>query len=314
MTRHDTAQHGNAEATQDTGATQQDKKLNSEKSSEIQSDSEHIYTLSVAQVRKMLVDAGHIVSERTLIRWCTKELLDATLRPEENGQYEKYYVTEGSVLKKINQLDRVKPAATQSEPLPSHDQANPGAVVNSQANNISDQDTVTPAQNLSRQNAMQEASEGKASDVHDLRRQVQELNQELSTKNVDIQIRDKLLIREKEATREAWNKIAEIGEQVGKWKMKYEKLELASHAEPIFDSEPQGSLPTEVHEPELLPQIDTDEIIEEKSPSAKHKDMQGESNTSSRGAKLAEKLLPFTLYSIVIALVILISYALYMTN
>jgi len=75
---------------------------------------ELFFTLSIPEVRGMLIKAGHPVSERTVIRWCTKNLLTAILRPEENGQYEKYYVNEESVAKKIGELNRVRPSA----PLP----------------------------------------------------------------------------------------------------------------------------------------------------------------------------------------------------
>ena len=96
--------------------------------------------------------------------------------------------------------------------------------------------------------------------------------------------------------------------------MKYEKLELAPNAEPVSNNEQKGVAAPEVHDPELPPQIDADDVIEEQISSAKERDTLSESNTNGRRDKLARKLLLFTLYSIAVASLILISFALYMVN
>tara|TARA_R110002072_G_scaffold215326_9_gene372502 strand:+ start:3486 stop:4433 length:948 start_codon:yes stop_codon:yes gene_type:complete len=210
--RHAPAQRGNIAAYQDTNATNRDSDLNTRSKSGTNTESNKLYTLSIPEVRKMLVEAGHVVSERTLLRWCAKELLDAALRPEENGQYEKYYVNHESVTKKISQLDRVRPST------PHQDRS---------------QDTTATSQDngSARRNQLENSEENNASDSVDLKNQIQDLKDEILIKNVDIQIKDKLLIREKEATRDAWNKISDVGEQVGEWKTKYEQLKLAAPAQ-----------------------------------------------------------------------------------
>ncbi|MFK7974494.1 MAG: hypothetical protein AB8C02_00065 [Halioglobus sp.] len=208
---HDAAHRDNVAAHQDTTTTHQDSNFSPESTIGPSAESERLFTLAIPEVRKMLVEAGHVVSERTVLRWCEKELLHAALRPEENGQYEKYYVSKDSVIKKICQLDRVRPTKASS-----HD------VEANQDTTATKQDTATTQADQTNEN----------SEIASLKIEIQELKSEMLTKDVDVKIRDKLLIREKEATREAWNKIAEVGEQVGEWKAKYEQLELASPTRP----------------------------------------------------------------------------------
>tara|TARA_R110002072_G_scaffold303053_1_gene492341 strand:+ start:244 stop:1218 length:975 start_codon:yes stop_codon:yes gene_type:complete len=309
MARHSTAQHGNVEANQDTATTHQDRRQAAEHPSEIHENAEHIYTLSVPQVRKMLVDAGHIVSERTLIRWCAKELIDAALRPEENGQYEKYYVTEASVLKKIDQLDRVKPTAIQPESLRRHTETTPSSVENDRVNLGSDQGSATSADDMSRLNFAQKDSKKVEPSLRGLRKQVQELKDQLLMKTVDIQIKEQLLIREREVTREAWDKIAEVGERVGKWKVKYEKLELASATEPKTERQADEHFPHEIRESATSHQMDVVEVAKSVNDSAKSEDDLSDPNLNKLRERGAGIFLRYTVYVTIFASMILVSLA-----
>jgi hypothetical protein len=309
MARHGTERHGNVEANQDTATAHQDKRQTAENPSEIHECAEQIYTLSVPQVRKMLVDAGHIVSERTLLRWCAKELLDAALRPEENGQYEKYYVTEASVLKKIDQLDRVKPIAVQPESLRRHTETTPASIENDRVNLGNDQDSATSDDDISQLDFAKKDYKKSEPSIRSLRKQVQELNDQLLMKAVDIQIKEQLLIREREVTREAWDKIAEVGERVGKWKVKYEKLELASAMQPITERQAEEHLPPEVHESETSRKMDVVEVANPINDSVKVEDAINEPNLNELREGGTGIFLRYTVYVTIFASMILASLA-----
>ncbi|GAB5450281.1 MAG: hypothetical protein Hals2KO_06090 [Halioglobus sp.] len=231
----------------------------------------------------MLIEAGHVVSERTLLRWCAKELLDAALRPEENGQYEKYYVNLDSVTKKISQLDRVRPSTTH--------QNNPQDTTATSQDNIS-----------TRRNQPEKAEETIASDGLDLKNQIQDLKDEIQIKNVDIQIRDKLLIREKEATRDAWNKISDVGEQVGEWKTKYEQLKLAAPTQSNSDNESPRYREVEFKATNNLSQTKTDNSIRNKLDAAATEATGAKARDRERKSQRIDKFGRFLGYAIIAAL------------
>jgi hypothetical protein len=268
--RHDAAQHDNIETHQGTVTAYQDKNQEAGRGVKPREESNQFYTLSVSNVRKMLIDAGHIVSERTLIRWCAKELLDATLRPEENGQYEKYYITESSVLKRIDQLDRVRPVDSLLDNQQRYIRTSDSNLAKHQVGRTKEQDASTPVDDMSRHGSSLGLTETEMPNLRGLQREVQELNDQLSTKNVDIQIRDKLLIREKEATREAWNKIKEF---------------------------------------EKTPQMDMDEEIGEMKELKKAKDAPDEPESKNHRKKRFENFQRYALYSIITILVLLMALA-----
>lgn len=219
--RHAGAHQGNATTNKDSNATSRDMTTDAGLSGEQSKEPAKLYTLSIPQVRKLLINAGHVVSERSILRWCAKELLDAVLRPEENGQYEKYYVNEDSVIRKISQLDRVRPTTTRSE----------NATPREHVSTIEQASTALPQSEANRHH---DASPSESLDTNS---EIQNLKDKIQILDVDIQVKEKLLVREKEATREAWNKIAEVGEQAGEWKAKYEQLKLAAPNPPQNDSD-----------------------------------------------------------------------------
>lgn len=218
--RHNAARRANVAANQD-GHTNPNLEFVADASIKSGAESKALYTLSIPQVRKMLVEAGHIVSERTLLRWCAKELLDATLRPEGNGQYEKYYVNKDSVIRKISQLARVRPTTTPIESVAPSKDINKSELAST---------------NFDHRDARRGSSKNSPKHL-DPDSEIQNLRDKIQILDVDIQVKEKLLIREKEATREAWNKIAEVGEQAGEWKAKYEQLKLAAPIPPQNDSD-----------------------------------------------------------------------------
>jgi hypothetical protein len=307
--RHDAAQHDNIETHQGTVTAYQDKNQEAGRGVKPREESNQFYTLSVSNVRKMLIDAGHIVSERTLIRWCAKELLDATLRPEENGQYEKYYITESSVLKRIDQLDRVRPVDSLLDNQQRYIRTSDSNLAKHQVGRTKEQDASTPVDDMSRHGSSLGLTETEMPNLRGLQREVQELNDQLSTKNVDIQIRDKLLIREKEATREAWNKIAEIGEQVGRWKTRCERLELNPPTQINSDGELHKFRQSEIKEFEKPPQMDMDEEIGEMKELKKAKDAPDEPESKNHRKKRFENFQRYALYSIITILVLLMALA-----
>ncbi|GAB5453381.1 MAG: hypothetical protein Hals2KO_37090 [Halioglobus sp.] len=304
MTRHDTAQRDNAESRQDTSATRLDNVTTAMFSKEDHAATEQIYTLSVPQVRTLLIEAGHIVSERTLIRWCSKDLLDAALRPEENGQYDKYYITEASVLKKIDQLDRVRPATPQPRSEPGRTETNYGDAAKVGISSRNSQDTAAPAEHLPRHGSTYKRAGDENPDTGDLHRKVQELNDQILMKNVDIQIKDQLLIREKEVTREAWSKIAEVGEQVGRWKAKCEKLELAATSASISDREAQEKQPRTIQDSEILPEIKIVGTVDE---NGEAEDKHSLSTSDKQRGKRIRKRLKIAFFSMIIVLLVLIA-------
>ena len=105
MTRHAETRHDSVETNQDNN---QDTRPGAKQSAE----NTKTYSLTVDEAWQMFADAGHSFSTRSITRWCKKDYLDATLRPEENGQYEKWYVNKESVEKRIASLNNVRHTTT----------------------------------------------------------------------------------------------------------------------------------------------------------------------------------------------------------